>query len=390
VSVCEWEIDNRTDPITSTLRTLLERARAAGISSVRIVVEPTGIYHKRLLDIAASLGMQTAFVNASHVVKMREVVFGDDGKTDQRDPYAIEAVVAQGRLIADRRHQEVYHLLRQWGKLYHDAELSLIDAKSRIHRALRLLFPDFDFSTDFLYSASGAAIMRCFALDPHRIATFSEARIYERLRKHSNIRRSSVTRLLTQARQTVVAIGRSRVTDVHAGELALAWEDFELATRRRDHARRELESLYDEARIVDRHLPDPTGSGVSKVAMARLIGEAGPLSDYRSWRQLLRMGGVNLRERKSGKWIGQTRITRAGRPVFRAIINQMALALVRRDRLYGPYYQHKTGVQKMPGNKAMTAVARKIVKMIWGWYRSGQAFDQGRVFTCAGEHRRAA
>lgn len=68
----------------------------------------------------------------------------------------------------------------------------------------------------------------------------------------------------------------------------------------------------------------------------------------------------------------------------------MALPLVKRDRLYGPYDHHKTGVQKMPGKKAMMAVSRKIVKMIWDWYQSGAAFEAERGFTCAGEYRKAA
>lgn len=102
------------------------------------------------------------------------------------------------------------------------------------------------------------------------------------------------------------------------------------------------------------------------------------------------MGGVNLKERKSGKYVGQTRIARTGRPLLRTIINHMALPLVRRGRLYGAYYHHKIGVQKMPGAKAMTAVGRKVVKLIWGWYRSGGAFDASRVFTCAAAHRNAA
>ena len=386
----EWEIANRTEAITTTLISIRERAVARGIAALRVVVEPTGIYHKLLLQIAASLGLQTALVDAGHVTKMRSVIFGDSGKTDKRDPYAIEAVAAQGRLITDRRLAEVYQLLRQWGKLYHDAEVALIDAKSRVHRALRLLFPDFDFTTDFLYGPSGQAIVRCFGLDPHAIAVQSLSRIYERLRKHSTIRRSSVARLLAQARQTIVAVSRSRVSDLFARELAFAWEDVELAIRRRTTARTELEALYDEARASDPQLPDTSGSGISKAAFARLLGEAGPLSDYASWRQLLRMGGVNLRERKSGKYVGQTRIARTGRPLFRAIVNQMALPLVKRDRLYGAYYHQKIGMQKMPGKKAMTAVGRKIVKMIWGWYRSGSGFDARRVFTCQAEHRRAA
>lgn len=386
----EWKTQNRTEPITSTLLAIREEARRCGITELRVVVEPTGRYHKLILRIARSLGFHTALVDAGHVTKMRAVVFGDEGKTDERDPYVIDAVAAQGRLIADRCDAEVYQLLRHWGKLYHDAEVALIEAKSRVHCALTTLFPDFDFSTDFLYGPSGRAIVRCFGLDPHLIVAASASRIYERLRKHSTIRRSSAVRLLAQARQTVAAISKSRATDLMAHELALAWEDFELATVRRENARLEMEALYDEARVADSHLPDPVGTPVSKIALARLLGESGPLSAYASWRQLLRMGGVNLRERKSGRYIGQTKISRAGRPLLRALVNQMALPLVKRDRLYGSYYHHKTGVQNMPGAKAMTAVGRKIVKMIWGWYRSGAAFDARRVLIGHGEYRRAA
>lgn len=387
--VAEWEIENCTEAITRMLVQIRELATARGIEQLRIVVEPTGIYHRLLLRLAAGLGFLTALVDAGHVSKMRSIVFGDDGKTDVRDPYAIEAVAAQGRLIIDRRFAVVYQLLRQWGKLYSDAGARLIDAKSRIHRSLTLLFPDLSFSTDFLYSDSGRAIFHCYGLNPHKIVLHSAGRLFERLRKHSRILRSSVGRLLAQARQTTAAIDSSPVTDLLAHELDLAWRDLELAEQRRENARLHLDELYDQARLADPRLPDG-GGVISKTALARFLGEAGPLSDYKSWRQLLRMAGTNLRERKSGKYVGQTRISRTGRPALRSVLNQMALPLVKRDRLFGPYYHQKIGVQKMDGNKAMTAVARKIVKMIWGWYRSGRAFDASRVFTCEGEHRQIA
>lgn len=389
-AVAEWDTVNRSIPITETLGVIRAVARGRGIERLLLVAEPTGSYHVLLFKIAKSLGFETAFVDGGHVAKMRCVLFGDDGKTDLRDPHAIGAVAEQGRLIVDRNRSETFQLLRQWGKLYHDAESALIAAKSRIHHALVLLFPDFDFSTGFLYSDSGRAIFHCYRFNPHTIASHSPSRIHTRLRTRSNIRRSSVDRLLAQARATVDSTPSSRVTAVVERELTLAWEDLELAAARRQEARGVLESLYDEARSMDDHLPDVTGSPIAKSAFARFLGEAGPLSDYASWKQLLRMGGVNLRERKSGKYVGQTKIARTGRPLYRAIINQMALAVVRHDRLYGPYYHQKIKVQKMPGAKAMTAVARKIVKMLFGWYRSGAAFDATRVFTCEGQHQRAA
>ena len=84
-AAAEWEIANRTEPIIDTLTTIRTAAAARGITALRVVVEPTGIYHKLLLRIAATLGFETALVDAGHVTKMRSVLFGDDGKTDERE-----------------------------------------------------------------------------------------------------------------------------------------------------------------------------------------------------------------------------------------------------------------------------------------------------------------
>jgi transposase len=48
------------------------------------------------------------------------------------------------------------------------------------------------------------------------------------------------------------------------------------------------------------------------------------------------------------------------------------------------------GLILMPGQKALTCVMRKILKMFFGWYRSGRDFDHGRVFVMASEHKKAA
>jgi transposase len=143
-------------------------------------------------------------------------------------------------------------------------------------------------------------------------------------------------------------------------------------------------------RTLEPRYPEPQKGVVSKTNLARLIAETGPLSDYQSWRQLLKMGGLNLRERKSGRYVGLTKISRTGRSMLRVILNQIALPLVKGDRLFGGWYAHKRTVEKMEGKKAMTAVSRKLVKMFWGWYQSGAAFDPSRVFQCASEHRCAA
>lgn len=385
-----WEIENRTDAIRATLIEIQGLAEAAGYDGMRVLVEPTGIYHKLLLRIARQLGCQTAMVNAAHVSKMREVIFGDPGKTDRRDPWAIEAVARQGRVIRDRQLPETYQLLRHWTLLHATAEASISECKNKVHRVVKLLFPEFAFSTDFLYSDSGRAVVRCFGLNPHRITAERPQRMLERLRKTSKIRRGSVDRLRRQARESCSSTPAGRIAELLEHELTLIWEELELHQDRRRQAREALERLYDEARLDDPQLPQPQRGVISKVALARLVGELGPFRDFTSWRQLLKMSGLNLYERKSGKYIGQTKISRTGRAGARAVLNQVALPLVKRTQLYGPYYRRKRDVEKMPGNKAMTAVARKALKMIWGLYCSTTTFDRTRVFTCASQFRLAA
>ena len=82
---------------------------------LRVIVEPTGIYHKLLLRIAAP----SAFRRIGRRQSREEDAFGPlrrRRKTDQRDPVAIEAVAAQGRLIEDRRHAEVYSVAATVGE----------------------------------------------------------------------------------------------------------------------------------------------------------------------------------------------------------------------------------------------------------------------------------
>lgn len=371
---------NRTDAIRATLAQIRDSVGPLRASRLRIVAEPTGVYHKLLMRIARSMGFRTALVNAEHVVKMRTVVFGDSGKTDRRDPHAIAAVADHGRLIIDRTLPEVYQLLRGWSAIFQIAENGLIDAKGSVHRALKTLFPDLDFSSDFIYSASGQAIMTCYEFDPHRIAAETPSAMLRRLRRHSRIVRSSVIRLLAQARSSATATPAGALRDLALEHLGFAWQDYRMHFERRELARRRLEELYQQARDEDRRLPGAVPRVVTACGLARLFAELGPLDDFQSWRQIYRLAGLNLRERQSGRFVGQIKISRKGRPQLRRVAMQLVLPLVRSDGLFGAYHGHKTRVQNMPGPKAMTAVARKFLKMIWGWYHSAAAFDAARVF----------
>jgi hypothetical protein len=69
---------------------------------------------------------------------------------------------------------------------------------------------------------------------------------------------------------------------------------------------------------------------------------------------------------------------------LRKTLGQAVLPRVRKTDLYGRYY-HGKKAQGMVGQKAMMAVARKFLKLLWGLNRSAQDFATGRVFCCASQ-----
>ena len=93
---------------------------------------------------------------------------------------------------------------------------------------------------------------------------------------------------------------------------------------------------------------------------------------------------MNLCERQSGTMVGRRRISKKGRALLRKVLGQAVLPRVRKSDLYGTYY-HGKKAGGMVGQKAMMAVARKFLKLIWGLNRSAQSFDPKRIFCCASQ-----
>ena len=103
----------------------------------------------------------------------------------------------------------------------------------------------------------------------------------------------------------------------------------------------------------------------------------------------MRYAGMNLRPNQSGLHRGKERQAKRGRARLRAVLAQAVLKLVVRTGLYGAYY-HAKKAAGMPGAVAMTAVARKFLKLLFGLDRSTSAFDPIRVFQCQSAYAKAA
>ena len=387
----DMEFANRTRVIDEQLAILSRRANMAGHDRVLVVCEPTGCYHQPLMNSARRLGLETAFVSGEAVCKMRVIETNDSGKTDLKDPHVIHTLARLGKTLIQRHLQESYALLREWNNLYERAERSVVESKGLLHRQITMLFPDYGFQKDFLYGNSGIALVERYGANPYRIVRAGKSRFCRSMRKQvPYIRQSTLEQLYLQAENSARHILSPRQHELLEFRLHQLWEDYRLQQRRKEQARAQMESLYEEARQDDPNLPAAEKGVINTFYLSRILAETGPISDFGSLRKFMRYAGLNLKERQSGTFRGKTKLSKKGRRGLRKILSQIVLPLVKKDALFGAYYHLKRERDGMAGTKAMTAVMRKFLKLFYGWYQSGGSFDRNRVFVCQSQYHQAA
>jgi transposase len=393
VSGNEYEVDfrNSNTQIRAHLAEYQEIARQHGRSVVRVVCEPTGCYDRKLLRTARQMGCLTAIVNVESVAKYRVIETNDNNKTDTKDPRVIASLAGEGKTLKHRQIPEDYLLLRKLGSLYEDEDDRLVQLRSMIHQVMVELFCDYDFGCRFLYKVTGKALFEKYSCNPYRIVKTGYKRFFTAMKSLSpRIRNESIERLWSQAQSSVLNEMPEAYIEILEERFKQLWRDYWQCIERKEQIAEQMIQIVDRIRLQDPKVPEPTKGVITAKNLARLLAETGPLSDFRHWRQLLKYAGLNIRMRESGKYKGQSRISKKGRPLLRKILQQIVLPIISQGRLYAKQFEAKRKGGAVPGAKVITAITRQFLRKFHGWYKSNSAFDQKRYFTCLSEYEKAA
>jgi len=382
---------NRTDIIEKRLLSYRDIALESGRKNLRVICEPTGQYQNKLMRTARRLGCFTNYVNAESVAKFRIVETNDSNKTDKKDPRVINTLGKLNKVIQFRMVGENYLMLRKLHKIYDECDVAMTSHRCRISKILVELFCDYSFKKDFLYSNSGLSLVEQYGCNPYRIIKDGYHLFCKKIKKSTpRIRQSTLKRLWNDATSSTLNDMPDGYVQVLEEYLYDRMEGYLKILERKEKITGQMIAILRQLRIDDPSVPPPTPQIVSEKNLARLLAETGPLSDFENWRKLMRYAGLNLRTRQSGTFQGQNKITKKGRKLLRKVLQAIALPLVRKGYLYGEFYHRKKDETKMPGNKAMTVVARNLLKKLYGWYRSGEAFDEKRFFICESRFEKLA
>ena len=381
----EEEISNQTGAIEQLLTRLTGLAEEANLEGLLVLAEATGGYERKLLKTARRLGHETGLINPEHVSKLKTVESNDTGKTDHKDPRVMHLVARLGKTQTDRHLPETYRRLRRLTRYYDEDEETLTAARQRIQAVISDLFPDYDKSATFTFDSTGQALMEAYAFNPYHITRAGYNRFKNTMRRRVSAHTTTLEHLFAWAEESARYHKTEAEVQLLVDRLKTLWADYTRLTARRERLRGQIEAIGHEL-VAKGELPDLSHlKGITLFNITRLASQTGPLTDFRSGRALLRYAGLNLRERQSGTYRGQTRLSKKGRPLLRKILGQTIFPVLRKAMLYGPYYHRKLR-EGMVAAKAKVAVMRKFLCMLHSLARSGEAFDPERFRKCESQY----
>ena len=156
----------------------------------------------------------------------------------------------------------------------------------------------------------------------------------------------------------------------------IAWviEDWDHAKAKLADTETRMVAVLDELELTELAT---SIDGLSPVGAAAILAETGDLNRFTSARAVVKHAGLAPRERKSGTFTGQARLTGAGRPLLRAAAWRAVWGCLQTNRVYAARYRHLTTSEtnKLTPTQAQTAVAAAILRQLHYVITHRQAWD---------------
>ena len=200
----------------------------------------------------------------------------------------------------------------------------------------------------------------------------------------------SLKKIYKAAERSVLHMVSPLELEILEQHFSYEYEDFIRYDTRRNRLRSQIESIYWKLTENEEIIPIADEKIMQPFYLGRILGETGPLSDFKHIEMLNKYGGLNLRKRESGKYKGKLRMSKKGRAPLRGILGGMAFKMVKKQQIFGEYYHRRKKDEKIPGTKLLANVERKILKIIFGMAKRKENYNQEKSMKCESQFSIAA
>ena len=339
-------------------------------------VEPTGHYWKSLAYYLTAKGYDFVVVNPMHVKKSKELDDNSPTKNDTKDAKVIAQLIKDGRYSVPNLLDGMYAELRECVKIRDQLTEQLMITEGRIQNVIQRYFPEFfDVFGDWEGKAALCTLKR-FPF-PSDIQELTPEKVLEKwkpfVKRGVGIKRA--TQLVETAQNSIgVKVGLTFAKR----ELAYLIEQYELY-------KKQLEELDGELEAMVETLPGAPQmmniSGLGAVTVGLFFAEVGDISKYSHPQQLVNLAGLSLREHSSGKFKGQTRITKRGRKRLRRALYLAIRPLVAHNPTFKTLHQYYTKRPDRPLKKQQSLIALccKLLRVLFVIGQKQCEFDGSKL-----------
>jgi len=338
----------------------------------RVVVgfESTGPYAEPLTHFLRNKDVELVQVNTVHTKKMKEVYDNSPGKTDKKDPKVIADLIELNRILKVVVPEGISAELR---RLTHARERYIKTRTSLVNQLYDLvfvIFPEFSQIIKDIQTKTAQYLLNHYPT-PQEIVNLGVDQLEVILRKVSRGRfgREKAQALFEAAQQTV---------GIREGQVSIVKE-----------IRNLLQAIFQQQHFVDECESDISENlskipwsryllsikGIGEITVAVVIGEAADFNHFKTSGEIEKFAGLNLFEISSGKHRGRRRISKRGRWLLRKILYFASLNVVRKGGIFHDKYQSYLD-RGMPKPKALIAIARKLLRVMFAIVRDHKEFDE--------------
>lgn len=330
--------------------------------------ESTGPYGEPFRNFMKDKPVKLVQTNPVHTKRMGEVIDNSPGKTDEKDPRVIASLIRLGHTLSLIIPEGAAAELRE---LIHDRDRRMKErtAFTNILESLMFkVFPEFVRTVKKISGKTALYLMENYPT-PDRLKELTLDELSQILRKVSRGRwgEDQARRLLRGANNS---LGTREGTSSILMEIAYILSQIEATNSFIDRLEKGVEEHLEKIPYAKRLLKM---KGIGPITVGGIIGEVADFTRFGRQSEIIKLAGLDLYERSSGKHKGRHRISKRGRFLLRKILYFGALNTVRKGGIFHDYYQRllKKGKEKP---KALIAVARKLLKVIFAIVRDGTCY----------------
>jgi transposase len=349
---------------------LVTRLAAVSTASLLLGMESTASYHIALFSYLTAKGYRVAIINPLLIANFAKLSLRKT-KTDKKDAFTIAQFVLLRKetLATGSPHlTELKDLSRRRERLVDE----MTALKNDMKRILSVTFPELETITG-IFTKSTLRLLTEFP-SAHAIAKAGYDAVATIVTSRSRGRKSSASvKVLMDTATASVGVASPAKDMILKQEasllLALEGQAEEIMQRIMD---RSGEKIQRDAKI----LTSMRGIG-DKTAFNFLIEVGGDIKAFEHDRKLIAAAGLDPTTYESGKYKGQSKISKRGNRHLRRVIWLMTTKVIISNEVFRTYY-FKRRKEGLIYKKAVLATAHKLIRVMFSMLENQKCFEPER------------